>query len=99
MHDFAVKQIGDGGKTNMRMRPHIHAGAQQKFGGTHLVEENKRTDHLPLRGGKRPPHLEAANVPRARHDHGLDGFAREFIAGLRVFGGVPTHDAILVLLV
>ena len=28
VHDAAVEQIGDGGKADMRMRPHVHALAR-----------------------------------------------------------------------
>src|SRR4051812_28461960 len=91
MHDFAREQVGDSRKPDVRMRSHVHAGAEQEFGGSHLVEENERADHLPLCGWKRPPDFEAADVTRARDYDGLDCVAGETIAGLRVFGRMPTH--------
>ena len=43
----------------MRMWPYVHAGTQQKFSGTHLIEEDKRPHHLPLNlMAATPPHTE-----------------------------------------
>src|SRR3981189_1342357 len=75
----------------MRMWPYVHARAQQEFGGGRLGAKYERTDHLPLRGGKCPPDLEAADVPRARDDDRLYRIAGETVTGLRVFGGLPAH--------
>ena len=92
MHDLAVEQVGDGRQADMGMGPHVHAGSEQELGRPHLVEEDEGADHLPLRRGQRPAHLEAAEVAGAGHDHGLDGVAGELVAGLRIVGGVPAHQ-------
>jgi hypothetical protein len=92
VHDLAVEQVGDGRQADVGMGPHVHARSQQELGGTHLVEEDEGAHHLPLRGGQGSPHLEAAEIPGAGHDHGLDGVAGELVARLRIVGGVPTHQ-------
>src|ERR1700739_4171867 len=73
MYDLAVEQIGDSGKTDMRMRPYIDPLAGLEHGGSEMVEENKRPGHA--RAGRRqgPMHLKAAEIDRARHDHLVDG--------------------------
>jgi hypothetical protein len=44
-----------------------------------------------VRRGQRAPHLEATEVPGARHDHSLDGVAGELVAGPRILAGLPAH--------
>ena len=68
MHDAAVEQIGDGGKPDMRMRPHVHALPGDELHRAHLVEEDERADHLALAVRQGAAHLEAAEVAGARHD-------------------------------
>jgi len=75
----------------MRMRPHIHAGPEQEFGRTHLVEKNERPNHLSLPGRERPPHGKAAEVACARHSDHVDCVASERVAGLGIEGWLPTH--------
>src|SRR4051812_6088969 len=75
----------------MRMRPHVEAGAQQEFRRTHLIEEDEWAHHLPLAGGKRPAHFEAAEIACARNYHRLDRVAGEVIARRRILRGLPAH--------
>jgi len=48
VQDGAVKQVGDGGQADVRMRAHIQAAPSQELARPYLVEEDERTDHLPL---------------------------------------------------
>ena len=93
--DAAAQQIGHRRKADMRMRPHIDALAGQKLGRPHLVKEYERPDHLSLGRGQRPAHLEAAQIPRARHDDRRNRV--NFIAhrDRRVQCGIPTHRSLL----
>ena len=49
MNDFAFEEIRDSGEIDMRMRPHVEAFARRQMRRSHLIDENKRTNHLPLR--------------------------------------------------
>ena len=49
MDDFSLEKVGDSGEADVRMRPHIHAGAKPKFSWAHLIKEDKRPHHLTLR--------------------------------------------------
>ncbi len=80
MHDLAVEQVGDGGKPDMRMRPHVDAVAGVEHRRPEMVEEDERPDHARMPRRQRAMHLEAAEIDRARHDHLLDGVARWRIA-------------------
>src|SRR5690348_11266022 len=80
----------------MWMGANIHAGAQQKFVGTHLVKEDEWTDHLALRRRQRAAHLEAADIPTARNNHRFNEVAGKAIARLGVFSGLPAHHITLV---
>src|SRR3954465_9002898 len=91
MHTFAVEQVRDRRQADVRMRPHVHASAEQELGRAHLVEEDKRPDHLAPLGRERATHLEAAEVAGTRHAHRLDGVAREPVAGPWVVAGLPAH--------
>ena len=87
MHDLAVEEVGHGGEPDMRMRAHVDALAEEELGRPHLVEEDERPDHLPLRRRQRAAHLEAAEIAGARHDHGLDRIAGGAVARLRIIAG------------
>ena len=91
VHDLAVEQIGHGGEPDVRMRAHVDAGADEELRRTHLIEKDKRPDHLPPRRRQGAAHGEAAEVASARHDHLLDGLAGAHIAGLRIVGRGPAH--------
>ena len=91
MHDLAIEQVGDGGEPDVRMRAHVDAGADEKLGGAHLVEEDEGADHLAACRGQRTAHREAAEVAGARHDDLLEGVAGAMVARLRIFGRGPAH--------
>src|SRR6476659_9099606 len=82
----------------MRMRPHVHACAQQKFSRTHLIEENEWPDHLSLAGWERPPYGKAAEVSRTWHDDHVDRVAGKRIAGLGIEGRLPTHVPLIAMI-
>ena len=92
VHDLAVEQVGDGGKADVRMRPHVESAAGAEFGRAEMIEEHERPDHARLRRGQRAPHGEAvAQVGGARHHHLLDRFALERVARGGVLAGEETH--------
>ena len=66
-------EIGDGRKSDVRMRAHIDPLPGDEFSGSRLVEENERTHHLWLGRGKRPLEIKIRHVDRARHDQRFDG--------------------------
>src|SRR5580700_7265735 len=94
MHDLAVEQVGDGGKPDMRVRPHVDAVAGLEHRRPEMVEEDKRADHARLPRRQRAMHLEAAEIDRAGHDHLLDGVARWRIAEAWVFAGEKAHGVL-----
>src|SRR5262245_22659404 len=68
MHNSSVKQIGNRGETDVRVRPHIKTMARKKLGWPHLIEENKGTDHLPLVTRQGATDFEAvAQIAHARN--------------------------------
>ena len=85
----ALQQIGDGAKADMRMRPHVDSLPGQELRRAHLVKEDERPHHLPLRRGQRAAHLEPAQVAGARHDHMFDGIDGIADGDRRVKDGVP----------
>jgi hypothetical protein len=58
------------------VRPHIDPVTDQEFGWSHLIEKYKRPDHLFLRRGQCPAHLETAEIAGTRHDYVLNGVTR-----------------------
>ena len=93
VHDLAVEQIGDGGKPDMRMRPHVEAVAGAKFRRPEMIEEDEGPDHARARRRQRAAHREAvAEIDRARHHHLLDRLALILVAGGRVLAWEETHD-------
>ena len=70
--ELAAEEVGDRRKADMGMRADVDALARDELHRSHLVEEDERPDHLPLRRGKRAANLEVADVARPRHDQGLD---------------------------
>jgi hypothetical protein len=64
----SLVQIGDGAETDMRMWPDVDALPRQEFGGTSMVEEYERADHLSVRCGQRPSDFETAKIASARND-------------------------------
>jgi hypothetical protein len=73
MQDLTLEEIGQGGKTDMGMRPHIQSTADYELARSHPIEEDERAGHLPLAGWQRPAHLKPSNVVGAGYDDGLDG--------------------------
>src|SRR6516164_7619088 len=69
---FAIEQVGDCCEVDMRMRADINTLALAEFGWPHLVEENKRADHLPHPGRQCTANLEASEIAGAGHNHGFD---------------------------
>jgi hypothetical protein len=51
MQDLPFKQVGKRGEVDVRMWAYINAFVAQELGRAHLVEEDKRSDHLSLAGG------------------------------------------------
>src|SRR5262249_38631778 len=96
---FALEQVGDGGKSDMRVRAHIDAAADQKLSRPHLIEEDKGSHHLLLRGGQCAAHLKAAKIACPRHDDVLDRIAGTRITGDGIVGRLPAHSAIRQLIV
>src|SRR4051794_22490695 len=92
MHDRTVEQPGDGGEPDVRMRPHVHALAGDELHRPEMIEEDERTNHLPLAMRQRAAHLEpVAEVAGARHDDKLQRVAGSGIAEHGIVGGKPAH--------
>src|SRR5437764_8025279 len=68
MQYLAFEEIGHGGEADMRMRPHVDAGAGIEHGGSHLVEEDEGTDHPPLDRRQHPFYREPAEITAVRND-------------------------------
>ena len=49
MHDLSLEEIGNGCDANVRVRSHVDSLAGWKFCGAHVIEENERSNHAPLR--------------------------------------------------
>ena len=95
VHDAAVEQIGDGGKPDMRMRPHVHALAGHELHRPEMIEEDEGADHLPLAVRQRAAHLESvAEVAGARHDDEFQRVAGGGIAKHGIVGGKPAHESL-----
>ncbi len=100
VHDAAVKEIGDSGKPDMRMRAHVHALAGQKLHRAEMIEENEGADHLPLAMRQRAAHLKSvAEVAGAWHDDEFERVAGHGIAEHGIVGGQPAHGELLRILV
>ena len=94
MHDLAVEQIGHRGEPDVRMRPHVEAVAGLEYGRAEMIEEHERADHARLRRRQRAPHREAvAEIGGARHDHGLERVALEFVAGGGILAREEAHGS------
>src|SRR5690606_36012419 len=60
---------------DVRVRSHVEALARREVDGAHVIEEDEGPHEPPHRRGQRAAHGEAAEVPRARFDHEIDGSA------------------------
>src|ERR1700749_5242436 len=69
---FAVEQIRHRGEVNVRMRADIDTLADAELGRPHLVEKDKRADHLPGLGRQCAANLEASEIAGAGHNHCFD---------------------------
>ena len=65
----AVEQIGDSGQRDMRVGPHVDAGARRELRRPQMIEKNKRPHHLSSGKGQHPPHHEAAQVALSAFDY------------------------------
>src|SRR5690348_18419633 len=69
---FAVEQISDRREIDVRMWANIDTLANAELRRAHLVEENKRADHLPSTGRQCTANLEATKIAGAGHNHCFD---------------------------
>jgi hypothetical protein len=93
MHDGAVEQIADGGKPDMRMRPHVHALAGHELHRPEMIEEDEGADHLALAMRQRAAHLKTiAEIAGARHNDKLQRITGFGIAKHGIVGGHPAHE-------
>ena len=76
----------------MGMRPYVEILGEQDVGGSRLVEENERADHLAMGGREDAPDGEAADVTRPRDDDGLDQVGGAPVAEGRIGNGQCAHD-------
>jgi hypothetical protein len=95
VHDFAVEQISDGRKVDVRMRAYVHAFAQDEISGSHLVEEDEGSHHLALGAGECTAHLETTEVASTRNNHGFDQISGTGVAWGGIGAWLPTHDFFL----
>ena len=95
MHDFAIEQISDGRKVDVRMRAYVNAFAQDELSGSHLVEEDEGSHHLALGAGECAAHLETTEIAGTRNNHGFDQISGTGVARGGVGAGLPTHDFLL----
>src|SRR5215469_14920161 len=69
---FAVEQIRDGSEVDLRMWSDINTLSDAELGRPHLVEENKRADHLSHPGRQCTANLEASEIAGAGHNYCFD---------------------------
>lgn len=62
MINRTVKQPGDRGKVDVRMRAHVHAAAQIQLCRAGLIDENKGADHAAFLAGHGAAHGEIAKI-------------------------------------
>ena len=91
MGNLAIEKIGHGGKTDMRMGPHIQPLSEQKLVRPELIEKDKRADHLGANRWQRPANRKAAKIADAWHDHLRDLLAGPAVAGDGVVVIVLAH--------
>ncbi len=91
MLELSVIKIGNGAQPDMWMRPDVDPLTGQKLRRAGLIEEDKGTDHLPLRRGQRAAHFETAQIAGARDDQGFNVIKLTRIGAGRVQRRVPAH--------
>ena len=89
--EVAAIEVGDGAETDMRVRPNVDALSGQELGRPGLIEEDERSDHLPLRRRQGAPNLEAAEIASAWNNEGFDRVDANLIGTARFDCRVPTH--------
>ncbi len=90
VHDLSFEEVGNGRETYVRMRAHGDAFSGWKFGRSHMIEENKRSDHASLCRGQNTTHRKLAEVTFSGSDchfntgsiHLFELLARNFLAQL-----------------
>jgi hypothetical protein len=82
MHDLAGVQISERREADVRMRADVRTSRQihLQLNGTHVIEEDERTDHPPLGPWQHAADFEAAQVAAARVDYKFD---HEIFEGIR----------------
>src|SRR4051794_40526125 len=95
VQDFAIEQISDGRKVDVRMRAYVDALAQDELSGSHLVEEDKGPHHLALGAGECATHLETTKIAGTRNDHGFDQISGTGVAWGGIGAWLPAHDFFL----
>src|SRR5439155_11280265 len=73
------------------MRPHIDARAGRQLSRSHLIEEDERSDALPLCRRQHAANFKSAKIPRTWHDNGLERFAGGRRPCFGFFSGLPAH--------
>src|SRR5205809_7284508 len=92
MHDAAIEQVGDGGKSDVRVRAHVEPLPSDELNRSHLIEEDEGTDHLALAMRQRAAHREAvAEIAYARNNDELERVTRSFLAEHWIGRGQPAH--------
>src|SRR5437762_12933825 len=91
MNDRPGEQISHRGKTDVRMRPHIDARPGRQLSRSYLVEEDERSDALPLCRRQHAANFKSAKIPRTWHDNGLERFAGGRRPCFGLFSGLPIH--------
>src|SRR5262245_15707904 len=91
MHDFAVEQIGNGGKPDVGVRPDVEAIPGAEFGRAEVIEENERADHARACRGQGATDGEVAEIDSAWHDDLAYRIALVAVSGVRVLAGKETH--------
>jgi hypothetical protein len=89
--EIAAIEIGDGAEPDVRMWPNVNALSGQQLGRAGLVEEDERSDHLPLRRRQGAPDLEAAKVSGTWNNKSFDRIDAHRIGAPRFDCWVPTH--------
>jgi len=72
MHDLALEHVGHRREVDVRVRAHVKALPRREARRPEVIEEDERTDRAVLRRGQQPAHDEAAEIPVARRQDGLD---------------------------
>ena len=92
MHDAAIEQVGDGGKSDVRVRAHVEPLPSDELNRSHLIEEDEGTDHLALAMRQRAAHREAvAEIAYARNNDELERVAGSFVAEHWIGRRQPAH--------